>query len=392
MDRIQLLKQTMDRAVETCNVAGVNLLVTRNGKEDLYLESGLMDVENKVPIRRDTIFRLFSQTKPITAAAAMILMERGELDLISPVSDFIPSYNDQTYFDNGVPKPVPAPIRIQDLLRMTSGLTYDDPSLLSGAQTKVIFDDCKARLGTDHEMTTYELASRLGEVTLEFAPSERFLYGTSADVLGAVIEVVSGMKLGEFLKKEIFDPLGMQDTAFYVEEKKQPRLAKAYRTVTENGSARLELYTDNNLGICNAMDHAPAYEAGGAGLTSTLDDYNKFAAMLLGEGTYHGTRILKPATVRFMTQGELLPEQQPSFNKWTGLNGFSYNSLMRICKFPAQAGLMVSPGEYGWDGWLGVFFANLPAENMTILMGTQKVDAGTFDLTRKLKNILLSEL
>ncbi len=392
MTQIDALQKVLDRAVAEKNVSGANFLVTRNGKEEVYLQAGLADVENSIPIKRDTIFRLFSQTKPITAAAAMILMERGELDLISPVSEFIPSYEGQTYFKDGVPTPVPQPVRVQDLLRMTSGLTYDDPSLLSGVQTKVIFDDCKARLNTDHEMTTYELASRLGEVTLEFAPGERFLYGTSADVLGAVIEVISGRKLGEFLKKEIFDPLGMKDTAFYVEESKRSRLAKVYETVAENGEKALKLYTGNNLGILNTMDHAPSYEAGGAGLTSTLDDYQKFASMLLNNGTYGGVQILKPATVRFMTTGELLPEQQPSFNKWVGINGFSYNCLMRICKFPHQAGLMVSPGEYGWDGWLGMYFANLPAENMTILMGTQKVDAGTFDLTRKLKNVLLSEL
>ncbi|MCR4587543.1 MAG: beta-lactamase family protein [Lachnospiraceae bacterium] len=392
MERTELLQKVMDQAVADCNVAGVNFLVAREGKELLYLESGMADVENNQPIRRDTIFRLFSQTKPVTAVAAMILMERGQLDLISPVSEFFPSYNDQKYFNNGVPTPVPAPIRVQDLLRMTSGLTYDDPSLLSGAQTKVIFDECKARLGTDHEMTTCELASRLGEVTLEFAPGERFLYGTSADVLGAIVEVVSGMKLGEFMKKEIFDPLGMKDTAFFVPAEKRSRLAKAYRTVSENGKAHLEPYSDNNLGIFYPMDHAPAYEAGGAGLNSTLDDYLKFATMLLNGGEYGGVRILQPATVKFMTSGELLPEQQPSYNKWTGLNGFSYNCLMRICKNPPQAGLMVSPGEYGWDGWLGVFFANLPQEKMTILMGTQKVDGGTFDLTRKLKNVLLTHL
>ena len=124
-------------------------------------------------------------------------------------------------------------------------------------------------------------------------------------------------------------------------------------------------------------------------LVSTLEDYRKFARMLLNGGSFEGKRILKPGTVRFMTGGELTADQQRSFDNWVGLNGFSYCNLMRVCRNPARAGMQVRRGEYGWDGWLGMYFANFPEERMTILMGAQKKDSGTFSLTRKLRNLVL---
>ena len=140
------------------------------------------------------------------------------------------------------------------------------------------------------------------------------------------------------------------------------------------------------------MDMPPAFESGGAGLASTLDDYMRFARMLMQGGRLDGVRILKPATVRYLSGGELMEGQQKAFEQWIGLEGFSYGNLMRVCKNPDRAGLVAAEGEYGWDGWLGLYFANYPKEKLTILMGTQKKDAGTFALTRKLRNILLSEV
>lgn len=139
------------------------------------------------------------------------------------------------------------------------------------------------------------------------------------------------------------------------------------------------------------MDLVPAFESGGAGLASTLDDYMRFSRMLMQGGTLDGVQVLKPATVKYMISGELMEHQQAAFDKWIGLEGFSYSNLMRICKCPDRAAYIAGEGEYGWDGWLGVYFANLPKENMTILMGAQKKDGGTFTLTRKLRTMVLAE-
>lgn len=390
------LCRVMRQYMEDNIVAGVSLLVEKDGREVLFCQEGMADREKGRPMSRDTIFRLYSQTKPVTAAAAMILMERGVLDLCQPVSDFLPAYKEQKVWRDGGAAELAAPERemlVLDLLRMTSGLVYPDETTEPGRQTGRVLEEMCRRLGTEEEMTTREAAELLAKCPLAFAPGSSWSYGTSADVLGAVIEAASGMKFAEFLKREIFEPLGMKDTAFWVPAEKQDRLAAVYETVTEeNGIKRLERFTAGHLAIRNDMAAEPAFASGGAGLASTLDDYMRFARMLLRGGSLNGVRILSPETVRYLTGGELLEKQQRSFENWIGLYGHSYANLMRVCKNPAQAGLLTKAGEYGWDGWLGMHFANFPQENMTILLGMQKKDAGTFALTRKLRNLILSTL
>ncbi len=409
------LQSVMEQSVKDCEVAGVNLLVEKDGEEICYCQAGMADREENRPISRDTIFRLYSQTKPITAAAAMILMERGQLDLCQPVSDFLPAYTKQSYCmeDGSIGeeaaggsnkekasektdaraeiKPVMQPMRVFDLLRMTSGLVYADDLTVAGKQTGEVFDKIDKKLYTKDAMTTREIADALGGCVLAYEPGSSWRYGTSADVLGAVIEAASGMKFGDFLEKELFAPLKMKDTAFWVPEEKQGRMAAVYETVKEQGKNSLIRYDGNNLGIRNRMDLVPAFESGGAGLASTLDDYMRFSRMLMQGGTLDGVQILKPATVKYMISGELMEHQQTAFDKWIGLEGFSYSNLMRICKRPDCAAYIAGEGEYGWDGWLGVYFANFPKENMTILMGAQKKDGGTFTLTRKLRTMVLAE-
>jgi len=284
------------------------------------------------------------------------------------------------------------PMRVFDLLRMTSGLVYPDDVTEAGRQTAAVFEEMDRRLYTEQAMTTREVADALAGCILAFEPGSSWRYGTSADVLGAVVEVISGMKFGDFLEKELFKPLGMKDTAFWVPQEKQGRLAAAYETVVGKDGDSLLRYEGNNLAIRNGMDKPPAFESGGAGLASTLDDYMRFARMLMQGGTLDGVQILKPATVRYMTGGDLMEAQQIAFEKWIGLEGFSYGNLMRVCKKPGRTSFIAREGEYGWDGWLGLYFANFPKEKMTFLMGTQKKDAGTFALTRKLRNLVLSEL
>ena len=194
------------------------------------------------------------------------------------------------------------------------------------------------------------------------------------------------------MQKEIFEPLGMKDTAFWVPEEKQYRLAKSYDVIEDENGKHLIPYTGNEDGIQNRMERRPAYESGGAGLASTLDDYMRFARMLLNGGTYGDKRILRSQTVRFLTSGRLLGHQQPVFVEKFGLPGFSYGNLMRVCKDPEQSSMLTRAGEYGWDGWLGVYFANFPAEDMTILFGMQRKAIGMWPLTRKMRNIILSSL
>lgn len=386
------LTKVIKESIEKKQVAGVSLLIQKDGEEICFLAEGMADKEAEKLMERDTIFRLYSQTKPVCAVAAMILMERGELELSKNVSDFLPGFSNQMVWEDGKNRPVKREMQVQDLLRMTSGLYYPDDTCEAGRQAAKVFEKIDERLLGDNPMTTIEIANALGKCSLGFEPASSWNYSTSADVLGAVIEVVTGMTLGEFMEKEIFAPLGMKDTAFWVPEEKQERLAKTYEMVKDGEEAKLVLYQGNHLGIQNAMHRNPAFQSGGAGLASTLDDYMRFAKMLLNGGEYEGVRILSEETVKYLTQGELLDKQQNAFEEKWWLSGHTYANLMRVCQTPGKACMLTREGEYGWDGWLGMYFANFPKENMTILIGMQKKDSGTWELTRKLRNIILSNL
>lgn len=203
------------------------------------------------------------------------------------------------------------------------------------------------------------------------------------------MEVASGMRFGTFLRKELFEPLGMQDTGFWVPEANRGRLVTTYEN---DGQGGLTPYTGHNLGINNRMDRDPPFESGGAGLVSTIDDAARFTTMLLGRGSIGGVRILRPKTVEYLTSATLTSRQQRNFDSWHTLRGHSYGNLMRVLTDAAQAGMIGSAGEYGWDGWLGAYFANFPQENFTFLLMANKRDAGTMPLTRKLRNIAVSSL
>ena len=364
-------------------------MVRREGKETVYLESGYADIEAKKPVARDSIYRLYSMSKPITATAVMILVERGMIDLADPVCRYLPGFCGQMVAAAAghVEKPW-RDVTIQDLVNMTSGLVYDG-NHLTGKQTEALFAEVIQGLdeGEGRAYGTVEIANRLGQIPLAFQPARSWCYGTSADVAGALVEVVSGMRFGDFLEKEIFTPLEMVDTGFWVPEEKQSRLVKTYEC---NEGKPSVLYTGNHLGIRNAMDRRPAFESGGAGLVSTIDDYSHFAQMLLNGGSYKGKQILSPAMVRFMTGHVLSAEQQEVFERegMAWLEGFSYGNFMRVLVNPGRSTTLGSKGEYGWDGWLGCYFANAPQDQMTILMMTQKKDSGTFRMTRLLRNTI----
>lgn len=378
------LQAVLDRSVAAGEIAGANLLILRHGEELLYAQSGFADLENRLPYRRDTIARLYSMSKPVTAAAAMILLQRGLLDLEQPLGELFPSFRGSVVWENGKKVPARREIVVGDLLNMTSGLPYPGTDE-AGQEAAAVFEELDSRLYGENPMSTLELTERLGACGLAFHPGDRWMYGTSADVLGAVVEKVSGQKFGAFLEENLFAPLGMVDTGFYVPSEKQHRLAQVY----QQGSPDMAIYETNNLGICYTMHRAPAFESGGAGLVSTADDYAKFAAMLIrgGDG------ILSPAAVAHMTKSRLLPWQQESlWRSWGGMAGYGYGSLMRILEEPGMAKILGWQGEYGWDGWLGCYFCNSPENGISIVMTCQRRDAGTMPVTRKVRNVLSAML
>lgn len=386
--RLSKLQPLLEEMASTHFVSGVTCMVLQNGEEQCYYEAGCRDIANALPMTRDTIFRLFSMTKPITATAAMMLLEEGKLDLLEPVSKYLPGFTNQFIIQNGAAVPVSHPMTIQNLLNMTSGLVYGGENCAAESRTGALIEEIIASLSSPNPLTTLEIMERLGQIPLAFQPGERWQYGMSADVLGAVIEIVSGMRFGEFLAKRIFEPLGMKDTAFYVPENKQSRLAKIYEE-TKDG---LEENHASHLGIQNNLGLPPAFESGGAGLASTIDDYAAFTQMLMQKGTYRGKTLLSPKTVEFMTNAHLTPSQQPYVNLWENLPGHTYANLLRIMNDPGAAPYLGSKGEYGWDGWLGTYMTNDPRHKLTILLMQQKTDSGMTIYTRKVRNIVFSAL
>ena len=374
----------MKAAVDNHECAGLALLVLKDGAEALCAETGHADVDSGRPIRRDSIFRLYSQSKPVTAAAAMLLMERGVIDLMDPVEKYLPGFRGQkVWTKDGLASPY-RPVQILDLLGMTSGLCYPDADA-PGQYAAKLFEEQHRLIQAGGGMDTVTFANRMGELPLAFQPGDQFRYGTSADVLGAVVEVASGMPFADFLRKEFFEPLGMKDTGFWVPEEKRDRFVTCYKRVPGG----LEPFRNLHLAV-GEYSREPAFASGGAGLVSTLDDYAAFAAMLLNGGIHRSRRILSPAAVRYMTQPQLNDHAMRTY--WDSLAGFSYGKLMRIAVHPGQAHGIVGEGEYGWDGWLGTYFANLPRERVTFLLMQNVTDTGTAAVTRKLRNIVLAGL
>ncbi|MCM1182173.1 MAG: beta-lactamase family protein [Roseburia sp.] len=383
-ERLPRLGELLEESVARQEIAGANLCVLHKGEEIYYAEAGYADISARKKIGRDSLFRLYSMTKPVTAAAVMLLMERGVIDLLDPIGKYIPSFEKMTVASENGEAPANRKVTVRDCLSMTSGLTYNcDPDPASRDAARV-FDELDRRLYSDNPMTTMEAASKLGEGRLAFQPGEGWRYGVSADILGAVVEAASGMRFGEFLEQEFFAPLGMKDTAFAVPEEKRGRLTKVYEAAPDG----LREYHGNHLGICNHMDADIRYESGGAGLVSSIEDYKHFAQMLLNKGIYRGRRYLAQGTVAYMTNCSLLPCQQEMMKGWDNLAGFTYGNLMRIMTNPSLGVINGSMGEYGWDGWLGPYFANMPQEDTIFMMMLQLKDSGTFTLTRKLRNVL----
>lgn len=384
LSRIDDLIQTQIRDKK---IAGASVAVYKDGEMCFDKQYGYADIQNNKKIEKDTIFRLYSCTKPITATALMILFERGELDFEYPLHKYIPAYKDMKIVDEqGNLTDCQTDITIRDLLNMTSGLVYPGGWFEAGRHAEPLFEEIISKLNTPDALTTVEVAERIAELPLYFEPGKMWNYGTSADVLGAVIEIISGMKLSEFMKKEIFEPLGMKDTAFYVPSDKWDRFSKLYMP-TESGIA---LYEGNHLGISDYKT-TPAFESGGAGLVSTVGDYMRFTKMLLNGGELEGVRILSENTVSFMTQNHMTDQQYYSM-QYGSTKGYGYGSFMRVLKNTAAATTNGDEGEYGWDGWTGTYFTVNPKKNLIIIYFIQKCGTGMDDITKRLRQIVYSAI
>ncbi|MCM1045755.1 MAG: beta-lactamase family protein [Candidatus Gastranaerophilales bacterium] len=378
-------KQTMDKIlreeVESGEVKGASVLVLHRGNEKYFHACGWADAEEGIPMRRDTIIRLYSMTKPITAAAVMVLAERGEVDLWDPVSKYLPAFAKQKVCGpSGELLPVERENTLWDMLNMTSGIPYPEEGHLPGRQMGELFRELIDRRLRGEHVDTQDYLERIGQVPLCFHPGEKWLYGLSADVLGGVIEKVSGKSFGEFLRTELFEPLEMPDTGFFVPREKRSRFAQNYEWNTD--TKELTPFLRSHLGEYYGED--VAFESGGAGLVSTLDDYSHFASMMVHKGKYGQRQVLGEKTVELMMQNRLEPRQRVDMN-WDSLRGYGYGCLMRVLIDQGAAGSNASLGECGWDGWTGNYVTMDPSEDLVMLYFTQRCAAEVLPTIRKLR-------
>lgn len=381
-----LLRDIIEADIKADCTVGAKLAVIHKG-ETVFTETlGMADKEKGIPMGEDTMFRLFSMTKPVTACAAMILLERGKFELNNPVKWFLPTFENPTVLDEQGERPADRDITIGDLLSMTSGITYPDGHPSGQAMGALWGMQSDNYLNGGKLYNTKEFALEMGKKPLTFTPGKQWMYGASADVMGAVIEVISGMTLGEFFRKEIFEPLGMNDTGFYIPEEKYSRLAQAY----EYRDGKDVPFTHFHLCLTDYRKQ-PAFESGGAGLVSTIEDYSKFVKMLMNRGEYNGVRILGRKTVELMTRNFLTDEQKVSLN-WESTIGHGYGCFMRILEDGTKAGLNQSEGSYGWDGWMGCYFSIDPKEELAMLYFIQQAGAGCSGTVRRLQNVIWGSL
>ena len=255
------IAHVMDEAVQAGETPCTLTLLWRRGEEAFFCASGRADLGRNTPVCRDSLFRLFSLTKPMTAVAAMTLVERGALDLLAPVSDFLEGFKEQRVaVSDTETMPVKRLMQVRDLFSMTSGLCYPGEATPAERAAAAMFSTMDAEIAGGSAPDTLAVANRIGRLPLAFHPGEKWMYGTSADILGAVVEVVSGRPLDEYMTKAVFAPLGMEDTGFFVPEEKQDRLVTLY----ERKDGIFSPYPEGHLGI-NPYLTRPAYIAGGAG-------------------------------------------------------------------------------------------------------------------------------
>ncbi|MFS0637836.1 serine hydrolase domain-containing protein [Mesobacillus foraminis] len=341
--------------------AGCACSVFHQGKQVFEDYIGYADLETEKPISQDTIYRIYSNTKVVTCVAALMLYERGLFLLNDPLEEYLPEFKNQQVYRTSESGEIytsaaSGSIKIRDLFMMTSGLTYGG----EGNETERHVSRAMERLNSDgqaDQMDNRMLAKLLSEIPLAFDPGTRWQYGLSHDVLGALIEVLSGKTFGQFLKDEIFDPLEMKNTFFKVPEGKKDRLCTLYDR-NENGDLTPNTSMDRSYHPDNLL------ESGGAGLLSTLGDYSRFAHMLASGGELDGVRILGRKTIELMSANHLQPELLSDYN-WEYLKGYGYGLGVRTMMNPALGGINSSIGEFGWSGLAGTWVTIDPKEQLS---------------------------
>ncbi|WGS22720.1 serine hydrolase domain-containing protein [Bradyrhizobium sp. ISRA463] len=391
------------RYIESGRFPGTQLLIHRRGKLVHSTVQGFADLERKVPVKDDTIFRIYSMTKPITSVAFMMLVEEGRVAIDEPVAKYIPEWKNLGVFAAGTPpafltRPPSRPMLIVDLLRHTSGLTY-------GFQQRSNVDAAyrEKKIGEVVKAGTLDsMIEDLAKIPLEFSPGEAWNYSVSTDVLGYLVGKISGQPFAQFLKERIFKPLGMNDTDFFVPADKAHRLAACYSADPQGGFNPLAAERKGTLTLqddpaTSSFLSPPSLISGGGGLCSTAADYLTFCRALINGGELGGIRLIGPKTLKLMTSNHLpggvdLPAMSRSMFSEAAYNGIGFGLGFAVTMNPAQTLIAGSPGEFNWGGAATTSFFIDPAEELITIFMTQVLPSSAYPLRRELRTMVYAAI
>lgn len=379
--------------VDKGRLAGAAVLVARKGQVVHHGVLGMADAERGKPMGEDTLYRIYSMTKPLTSVLFMMLVEEGKVALDDPVSRFIPEWKALGVYDGGFDQTIRTkaptrPMQMVDLLRHTSGLTY-------GFQERTNVDAQYRKLGIGtfgvKPSSLEETIQQLAKVPLEFSPGERWNYSVATDILGYLIQVIEGKPFETVMKERLLDPLHMHDTDFFVPESKAERFAACYQYTPGQKPVLADDPTRSSY------LRAPLFVSGGGGLVSTMADYLKFCTMLLNKGELNGTRFLSPKTLALMTSNHLpggkdLTEMSVSLFSEASNAGTGFGLGFAVVTEPAKALSPSTAGEYFWGGAASTAFWIDPKEDLAVIFMTQLLPSSAYPIRRELRTLVYSAI
>ena len=373
MDLKQLAR--FQDGLSAMGIAGNDLAVCLNGKMVYRHCTGWQDIGQGIPIMEQTLYRMFSMTKLITCAAALQLWEQGGFLMNDPVADYLPEFARMTVREGDTLREAAQPVLIQHLFSMTSGIDYDlgCPEILRAMEQH------------GDGITTRQLVRAIAEKPLQFEPGTHWLYGLSHDVLGALIEVVSGQRFSDYLREHILEPLGMHSTWFREPGERRKDVCIRYGLDAEGAWHRADQR--------NPLQPGEQYESGGAGLTMTVDDYVRFACAMTARGkSREGVRILAGRTVDLMCRNCLNEQQLQDMWQTPARQGYGYGFGVRTMLSPAMSGSPTDMGEFGWGGAWGSYTLLDPDSGVTIVYAEQAEDTKSPYIQRRLRNMVYAAL
>jgi CubicO group peptidase (beta-lactamase class C family) len=387
--RLERIPAFLQSYLERKKLPGFSMLVARSGRVAHQSCRGVKDWDSGDPITEDTIFRVYSMTKPITSVAAMMLYEEGLFRLEHEVARYIPEFAGLRVWEAGnadqyTTRPPERPMLIRDLLTHTSGLTYDFM-----AQHSV--DELYRRHGLagarSTDITLADFVTKLGALPLLFSPGTRWNYSVSTDVCGRLVEIISGQTLDRFFAERILDPLGMLDTGFFVPECNVARLASCYEKDLQTREIQLQ-----DKGEESRYLKQPSFLSGGGGLVSTIGDYYRFCQMLLNGGELEGVRLLSPKTIEFMTMNHLpgnqtLKDMGDSLFSETRFDGSGFGLGFSVVIDPVETMAPGSAGSYSWGGMASTYFWIDPVEDLIGIFMTQLMPSDSYPIRPQLQQL-----